>query len=168
MMCAGRAILGPVAERLGAARVLDAAVAGVAVGAAVMAVPGPRFLPVVGLMILGLAAAPVFLLFTLTTAERLGAAGLASAPTAVSLQVASSALGGAALPAAIGLLIGGTGARVLAPALLGLSLAMGVVYAYSSWRRTQATGTGSASSSRPRGARSSSWNVALNASRPRA
>ena len=41
MMFAGRVVLGPVAERLGPARVLAAAVVGVPLGAALMAVPGP-------------------------------------------------------------------------------------------------------------------------------
>jgi Ca2+-transporting ATPase len=42
------------------------------------------------------------------------------------------------------------------------------VRSYSLCRRSHATGIGSAPSSRPRGARSSSWFAALNASRPRA
>ena len=96
MMCAGRVVLGPVAERLGPARVLAAAVAGVPLGAALMALPipgpGSGALAVAGLMLLGLAAAPVFPLFTLTTGTT----------RMVSLQVAASAVGGAALPAGPG------------------------------------------------------------------
>jgi hypothetical protein len=45
-------------------------------------------------------------------------------PAAVSLQVAASAAGNAALPAGIGLAIAAVDARVLAPALLVLGLAM--------------------------------------------
>ena len=41
MMFAGRVVLGPVAERLGPARVLAAAVAGIPAGAALMTAPGP-------------------------------------------------------------------------------------------------------------------------------
>ena len=42
MMCVGRVVLGPLAERLGPARVLAAAVAGVPLGAVLMAlVPDP-------------------------------------------------------------------------------------------------------------------------------
>jgi fucose permease len=81
MMCAGRAVLGPAAERLGPPRVLAAAVAGVPLGAALMAVPGPGALAVAGLMLLGLSAAPVFPLFTLATGST----------RMVSLQVAASA-----------------------------------------------------------------------------
>ena len=119
MMCAGRVVLGPVAERLGPARVLAAAVAGVPLGAALMAVPGPGALAVAGLMLLGLAAAPVFPLFTLTTGTT----------RMVSLQVAASAVGGAALPAGLGLLIGAAGPLILAPALLAPGLAVAGLYA---------------------------------------
>jgi len=128
MMFAGRASLGPVAQRWGAGRVLSGAVAGVAAGAALMAAPGPRLLAVAGLMIVGLAAAPIFPLFTLTTPQRLGGGDTPGATRAVSLQVASSAAGSAALPAGIGLLIGAIDAQALAPALLVLSLAICVVY----------------------------------------
>jgi hypothetical protein len=48
----------------------------------------------------------------------------------VSLQVAASAVGGAALPAGLGLAIGTAGPRVLAPSLLALGLAMGGLYAF--------------------------------------
>jgi fucose permease len=125
MMFAGRLILGPVAERLGAARVLGWAVAGVAAGAALMTVPGPGLLAVAGLMTLGLAAAPVFPLLTLTTAQRLGAVGVSATTQTVSLQVAASAIGSAVLPALIGVAIGARHATILAPVLLVLGLAMG-------------------------------------------
>jgi fucose permease len=124
MMCAGRIVLGPVAERLGPARVLAAAVAGVPLGAALMVLPipgpGPGALAVAGLMLLGLAAAPIFPLFTLTTGTT----------RMVSLQVAASAVGGAALPAGLGLLLGAAGPRLLAPSLLALGLAMGGLYVF--------------------------------------
>jgi hypothetical protein len=122
-MLAGRAGLGPVAERLGAGRVLAVAVAGIAAGAALLAGPGP--VAVAGLLVTGLAAAPVFPLFTLTTAGRFG--GGAAAARAVSLQVAASAAGSVALPAGLGLLIGSAGPRVLAPGLLLPALALVVV-----------------------------------------
>ena len=125
MMFAGRAMLGPVAERAGASRVLAAAVAGVPAGAVLMTVPAPGFVAIAGMMLLGLAAAPVFPLLTLTTADRVGAAG---ATAVVSLQVAASAVGSVALPSGVGLAIGASGARVLGPALLAFGLAMCAVY----------------------------------------
>jgi fucose permease len=127
-MFAGRAVLGQAAERLGAGRVLAGAVTGVPLGAALMTAPGPGALAVAGLMILGLAAAPVFPLFTLTTAQRVGAADDAGTTRTVSLQVASSAIGSAALPAGLGLAIGAFDARVLAPALLVLGVLMCGLY----------------------------------------
>jgi fucose permease len=100
-------------------------VAGVCLGCALMAVPGPSILAVAGLMVVGLAAAPVFPLFTLTTAQRVGAS---RATQTVSLQVAASAIGSAALPAGIGLAIGAFTATALAPPLLLLSLTMYALY----------------------------------------
>ena len=64
MMVVGRIVLGLAAKRLGAGRVLVAAVAGVPVGAALLTVPAPGWLAVAGLLLLGLAAAPIFPLFT--------------------------------------------------------------------------------------------------------
>ena len=125
MMFAGRVLLGPVAERTGASRVLAAAVAGVPAGAVLMTVPAPGFVAIAGMMLLGLAAAPVFPLLTLTTADRVGAPG---ATAVVSLQVAASAVGSVALPSGVGLAIGASGAGVLGPALLACGLAMCSVY----------------------------------------
>jgi fucose permease len=118
MMCAGRVVLGPVAQRLGAGRVLAAAVAGVPLGAALMTLPssgpGAGAWAVAGLMVLGLAAAPVFPLLTLTS----------ETTRMVGLQVAASAAGSAALPAGLGLAVGAAGAWILGPCLLALGLAM--------------------------------------------
>ncbi len=92
-----------------------------------MTAPGPGLLAVIGLMILGLAAASVFPLLTLMTPQWADSA--AGATRMVSLQVAASAAGSAALPAGLGLAIGAVDARVLAPSLLVLGLAMGALYA---------------------------------------
>jgi fucose permease len=133
MMFLGRAVLGPVAEHVGAARVLAGAVAGVALGAAIMTVPGPGVLAVIGMMTVGVAAAPIFPLLTLTTAQRSGAANVMKTTRTVSFQVAAATIGGAALPAGMGLAIGAWNAKVLAPSLLVLGLAMcGVFWVMSS------------------------------------
>lgn len=70
---------------------------------------------------MGLAAAPVFPLLTVTTPRR---AGAAAATWTVSLQVAASAIGGAVVPACLGVAIGASSAQILAPLLTVLSLAM--------------------------------------------
>jgi fucose permease len=97
---------------------------GVTLGAALMTVPGPGFVAVIGMMTLGLAAGPIFPLFTLTTAQRVGAGDVRGTTRTVSLQVAASAVGAAAVPAGMGLVIEAFNARVLAPSLLVLGLAM--------------------------------------------
>ncbi len=82
-------------------------------------------------------AAPVFPLLTLTTPQWGDSA--TGATRMVSLQVAASAAGSAALPAGLGLAIGAVDARVLAPSLLVLGLAMSILYVcLSRWPR-QAT-----------------------------
>jgi MFS family permease len=106
-MFVGRVLLGPVAERVGARVVLAWAIGGVAVGTAVLVVPG-HVPAVAGLLIIGLAAAPVVPLFALT----------AGSARAVGWQAAASSAGGSVLSAGMGLLIGASGPSVLAPSLL--------------------------------------------------
>lgn len=122
MMFVGRAVLGPVAERVGARVVLGWAIGGVAVGAAVMVLPGNGFLAVAAMMIIGLAAAPIFPLLALTTADS------SNAMRTVGWQTVASSIGSAALPAGMGYAIDATQATVLAPLLLTLSVAMCVVF----------------------------------------
>jgi fucose permease len=127
-MFVGRVVLGPVAERVGPPRLLAGAVGGVTLGAALMAAPGPAILAVIGMMTVGLAAAPIFPLLTLTTAQRVGSADVTGTTRTVGLQVAASAIGGTALPAGLGLAIGAFSAKGLAPLLLILGLAMCSTY----------------------------------------
>jgi MFS family permease len=136
-MFIGRAVLGPVAEWFGARRVLTGGVAGLVAGAVLLTVPGPAAVPVAGLAVVGLAAAPIFPLLTLATAERTGDA---DRTRAVSLQVAASAGGNAALPAGLGLVIGALTASALGPALLLLSLLLAGLYRWLSRRAGQAGG----------------------------
>ncbi|MEV1290239.1 MFS transporter [Micromonospora sp. NPDC049679] len=130
----GRVVQGVVAERLGTGRVLVGSLAGMAAGAVLVAVPGPAYLAVAGLAIIGFAAAPVFPLLTLTTAERVGPA---HADRTIGLQIAGAGLGGALIPAGIGLLLGGDVER-LGPALTVLSLLLLALYAASARRRSSA------------------------------
>lgn len=117
----GRLVLGPVAQRLGPRRVLSGGIAGVLAGTAVMTLSGSGAIASVGMIMVGLATAPVFPLLTLTTDQRVGQ----DDPTrTVTYQVAASALGGAGLPAVIGLLIGGRNAGALAPSLLALAVTL--------------------------------------------
>ncbi|MFK3984128.1 MFS transporter [Micromonospora sp. NPDC050397] len=134
----GRVVQGVVAERLGSGLVLRASLVGMAVGAALVAIPAPAALAVVGLAIIGFAAAPVFPLLTLTTAERVGPA---HADRAIGLQIGAAGLGGAVLPAGIGLLLSRVTIEALGSALLVLSLVLLGLYLASA-RRPVATGAG--------------------------
>lgn len=125
MMFAGRMLLGPLAARLGPSRVLAGAITAVPLGALLTALPGPAPVAVTGMMLVGLATAPLFPLLTLTAGDRVRTDAVA---TTVGLQVAASALGGAVLPAGIGLIIAATGAQALGPSLLVLGLAACGVY----------------------------------------
>ncbi|MET7947787.1 MFS transporter [Micromonospora sp. NPDC005324] len=127
----GRVVQGLVAERLGAGMVLRASLAGMAVGAALIAIPGPAVLAVLGLVVVGFAAAPVFPLLTLTTAERVGAAHV---DRAIGLQIGASGVGAALVPAGLGVLIGNTSVQVLGSALLVLALALIALYEWGARR----------------------------------
>ncbi|PWU46823.1 MFS transporter [Micromonospora sp. S4605] len=128
----GRVVQGVVAERLGSSTVLRASLLGMAAGAALIALPGPAWLAVTGLAVVGFAAAPVFPLLTLTTADRVGPA---HADRAIGLQIGTAGLGGALIPAGIGVLLGNTSVELLGPALLLLALALLALHAASARRR---------------------------------
>lgn len=120
-MCVGRLILGPVAERVGTRKVLSLATLGIIAGAALMI---PEQTAIVGMILLGLAVAPMFPLLTLTTADRVSG----NTDRIIGIQVAASTVGGATLPAAIGLAMQEFGATTFAPALLILAVMTAVIY----------------------------------------
>lgn len=125
MMFTGRMLLGPLAARLGPSRVLTGAITTVPLGALLTALPAPAPVAVTGMMLLGLATAPLFPLLTLTAGDRVRSGALA---TTIGLQVAASAIGGAVLPAGVGLVIAAVGAQAVGPSLLILGLAACGVY----------------------------------------
>ncbi|MGC4810761.1 MFS transporter [Micromonospora sp. DT228] len=129
----GRVVQGVVAERLGARLVLRVSLVGMAVGAVLIAVPGPAALAVLGLVVVGFAAAPVFPLLTLTTADRVGAA---HADRAIGLQVGASGIGAALVPAGLGVLISNTSVQVLGSTLVVLALALIALYEWGARRST--------------------------------
>jgi fucose permease len=122
---AGRVVLGFVSERLGSGRVLAGSLAGMVAGSALVAVPGPGWLTALGLAVIGFAAAPVFPLLTLTTAQRVGAA---HADRAIGMQIGGAGLGGAVIPAGIAVLLGRTGVGMLGPSLVVLSALLVILY----------------------------------------
>lgn len=118
---AGRLVFGVIAGRLGPGRVLTGSMLGMVVGALLIAVPAPAWVAVLGLVLIGGAAAPVFPLLTLTTADRVGAQ---YADRAIGVQVGAAAAGGAGLPAAIGAVIGRWGLDSLGFALMVLAVGL--------------------------------------------
>lgn len=121
----GRVVQGVLVERLGTGPMLVGSMVGMLTGAVLLAVPGPAWLAVSGLAVLGFGAAPVFPLLTLTSAERVGRR---HADRAIGVQIGAAALGGALIPAGLGVLIGRTSVAVLGPALVVASVVMLALY----------------------------------------
>lgn len=128
---AGRLVQGVVAERLGTSPVLRVSLAGLVVGAALMSVPGSFWITVVGLALVGFAAAPVFPLLTLTTKQRVGAG---HADRAIGVQIGAAALGGALIPTAVGALLSRLSAQALGPTLVVLAFGLRILHAAATRR----------------------------------
>jgi fucose permease len=99
VMFAGRVVLGSLAERVGAWPVLTGAAVGL-IGAGLLAWLGGSLGAMAGILLFGLAAAPVYPLLILTTAERTSAPG---ADAVVGYQAGASSVGAAVFPLLIGL-----------------------------------------------------------------
>jgi fucose permease len=119
----GRLVLGPVADRTGARPVLLASFGGMVAGAALLFLPGAA--AAAGVLVLGVAAAPVWPLLTLTTKDRVGEH---HADRVIGLQTAAGSAGSATVPALVGVLIGWSGARVVALCLLILAVVTALTY----------------------------------------
>ena len=119
----GRLAVGFVADRLGTERLIAMGVAGVALGAVLYAV-----LPVAGgapaLVLVGLAAAPIFPMLMTRTAERFP---VDVARRLFGLQVSAAMLGGVAMPALAGALADWRGLAVVPAFVAGLAGTLAVV-----------------------------------------
>ncbi|MEU9742244.1 MFS transporter [Micromonospora chersina] len=122
----GRVVQGVVAERLGTARVLRGSLLGMAGGAVLVALPAPGWVTVAGLLVVGFAAAPVFPLLTLTTAERVGRD---HADRTIGLQIGAAGLGAALVPAAVGVLLARVSVAALGPTLVVLAVTLLALHA---------------------------------------
>ena len=114
---AGRLLLGVLGDRVAPVRLVWTGLFGVGLGCLLL-VPPWQATSVMGAVLLGFAAAPVFPMLTLITSQRVGSG---HADRAVGLQMGAAGLGGTAIPAGIGVLIGHYGAGVLGPALAVLA-----------------------------------------------
>lgn len=121
----GRVVYGVIADRLPGQQGLVVCLGGMSAGALVAVLPAPAWVTVVGVMMVGLFAAPVFPLLTLTTADRVGAD---HAGPAVGMQIGAASLGAVIFPGLLGLLVGRGGTDVIAPSFLVLTLLVPLAY----------------------------------------
>ena len=121
----GRILLGAVAQRVGTWRVL-VAVSTMAVLAAALMVPRQPVLAAVGVVLLGLATAPIYPLLVLTTAERTPAG---SVDRLVGFQAAASTLGAVTFASVVGLFMGANPAAFASCALVLALLSSGGIWA---------------------------------------
>jgi fucose permease len=121
----GRISWGIAARRLAPRVVLSGCLACAPVGALLVWTGSAGPLTVAGLVILGLCFAPVFPLLIALTPERVGEG---HAGHAIGLQVAAAALGGGALPGAIGFIARRAGLEVLGPFLFVAAVVTLVLY----------------------------------------
>ena len=131
-LTAGRVALGALVTRLGTEALLRTSLATVPVGVLVLWVGVGPTAGAAGLLLLGLALAPIFPLLIATTPGRVGAV---YATHAIGFQVAAFYLGSAILPGAAGLLASSWGLDALGPFLLGTAIALGGLYGVGPGRR---------------------------------
>jgi fucose permease len=120
----GRILFGLVVTRVQPHKLLRGCML-VAVLAAATIWLNPPILSWLALAVLGLVLAPIFPVLIAATPARLGAGQTANA---VGLQVAAAMLGGAAIPAAIGVLAARLSLEVVGPCLVGLGLTQLVLH----------------------------------------
>lgn len=124
-LTAGRVLGGALATRVAATTLLRASMAAAPVGAGVIWLCHGHVATLVGLVLLGLALAPVYPFLIAQTPARLGALGTAHA---VGFQVAAAYLGTAALPGAAGMLARALGLEAIGPFMLAVALALVVLH----------------------------------------
>jgi fucose permease len=120
----GRILFGLIAGLASLALLLRLSL-GTIVAGAILIWADAGLLSLLGLVLMGLALAPIFPSLIGTTPARLGAGHAANA---VGFQVAAAALGGAALPGLVGILAESFSLEVVGPVLVVGSLIMVVLY----------------------------------------
>lgn len=116
-MVVGRIVLGSLAERIGAWRILGLGVLGLLAASALVIIGSPAT-AIIGIISFGLATAPIYPLLILTTAERTSTLVVEQV---VGLQGGASSVGAALIPPAVGLLMGRS-LELFAPSMAVLSV----------------------------------------------
>lgn len=106
----GRILSGIVLTKISVTKSLKAALAGIVGGALLVTTDINNFSTFIGIMIIGLANAPVFPSLISVTPERVGKEHTA---TAIGVQISAAMLGGSLLPGFAGLLSAGLGLEVI-------------------------------------------------------
>ena len=121
-LAAGRIALAVVGDRIRPARLLDLSVFGAVAGTLGFSVLPPPLAALVALPLLGVALSVFVPVLLYLTPRRIGTA---AAPRAIGYQVAAAMIGGATLPAAVGLLMQSIGVQVLGPCLVAMAVVLG-------------------------------------------
>jgi fucose permease len=121
-LAAGRVGLAVFGERIGAPRLFDLSVAGALASSFAFWILPPPLAALVALPCVGLSLSVFVPLLLYLTPRRVGRA---AAPHAIGYQVAAGMIGGAALPAAIGVVMQSAGVATLGFCLTALALALG-------------------------------------------
>jgi fucose permease len=120
-LAAGRIALAVIGDRVGPARLLDLSVLGALAGTLGYWVLPPALAALVALPFLGVALSVFVPVLLYLTPRRIGSA---AAPRAIGYQVAATMIGGATLPAVVGLLMQSIGIAVLGPCLVALAVVL--------------------------------------------
>jgi fucose permease len=117
-LAGGRIALALAGDRVGPARLLDLSVFGALAGTLGFWVLPPPLAALVALPLVGMALSVFVPVLLYLTPRRIGSA---AAPRAIGYQVAATMIGGATLPAVVGLLMQSIGVAVLGPCLVTMA-----------------------------------------------
>ena len=127
----GRFFFGGVVAMIGVQRLLQACLLGVLIGLGVLWVAGAPWLAFAAMALLGVVQAPVFPALVTLTPSQFGSTHSANA---VGFQVAAGVVGGAGLPALMGVLAQGFGLEIIVPTLLAAAALQ--IVCYLAWARS--------------------------------
>jgi fucose permease len=127
-LAAGRIALAAFGDRVGPARLFDLSVFGTLAGTLGFWVFPPPLAALVALPWLGVALSVFVPVLLYLTPRRIGTA---AAPRAIGYQVAAGMIGGATLPAAVGLLMQSIGVAVLGPCLVAMAVVLAGLHVVS-------------------------------------
>jgi fucose permease len=126
----GRVLFGLIADRVRLVPTLRACMLGAAVGGTLFWLNLGLAASFAGLMLIGLAVAPIFASLIAMTPARLGRA---HADSAIGFQIAAAGLGGAALPGLVGLIAGRAGLEIVGAALVVAATLLLALFEVMTW-----------------------------------